>query len=287
LQPRILARAAWAACLVLLAGGLAGCSLLDLVGVGFSDVGGDDAQVVPGEQPAQPGDSEVEIPSDSGAKPLTGFYLIIDAGHGGRVGEGNNVLGNTGWLGQTGPEDGIYEKDITLIIAHKVAAVAEKAGAKVYMTRTGDYPVLNRERGRAASAWAQAQGATAENCALVSIHTNSRGTIQANGKVIYDAAMHGTQVIWPLSQVGRGRRSDGSDRLALVLKDEFVRRMHTIDRGGWGQNLDVLYYTEYPAVLLELMFQSNRAEEQRLLNYDEQWHMAEAIVAGLRRWWDR
>ncbi|HAU35665.1 MAG TPA: N-acetylmuramoyl-L-alanine amidase, partial [Lysinibacillus sp.] len=63
------------------------------------------------------------------AKPLQNRVIILDPGHGGK--DPGTVKGS------------VSEKSITLKVSTQVKQLLENAGAKVYMTRTGDtYPSL-------------------------------------------------------------------------------------------------------------------------------------------------
>ena len=71
-----------------------------------------------------------EIPVDAYEKSLKNVKVVIDAGHGGFD---NGAI-----------EYGYYEDNINLEIALKMKDELEKSGAKVYLTRDGDYDMTKR-----------------------------------------------------------------------------------------------------------------------------------------------
>lgn len=71
-----------------------------------------------------------EVPVDAYEKSLKNVKVVIDAGHGGFD---NGAI-----------EYGYYEDNINLEIALKMKDELEKSGAKVYLTRDGDYDMTKR-----------------------------------------------------------------------------------------------------------------------------------------------
>src|SRR5436190_20089833 len=87
--------------------------------------------------------------------------VVLDPGHGGS---------NTGAAGVV---EGLYEKRLTLALAHAVARRLEAAGVAVTLTRDGDRYVSLRERVRIANA----AGADL----FVSLHANASPTRAQRG----------------------------------------------------------------------------------------------------------
>ncbi len=86
--------------------------------------------------------------------------IVLDAGHGGRDEGGRGVMGT-------------LEKDMTLIITHKVAALLEQGGHHVYLTRQDDRYLSLEERVRMTD--------EVGGDLFVSIHFNTAGNAEARG----------------------------------------------------------------------------------------------------------
>jgi len=86
----------------------------------------------------------------------TGCKVVLDAGHGGTD------------SGAVNARYGVKEKDQTLDVAKRLKALLEADGCTVYMTRTGDQTLSNRDR----YTYANSTGAQI----LVSIHMNGSST---------------------------------------------------------------------------------------------------------------
>lgn len=163
-------------------------------------------------------------------KPLEEFSICIDPGHGGK---------DPGAVDDT-KDDKIYseESDIALKVATQFANELKFLGAKVIMTRTGDtYPTLG-ERCRIAN--------TNNVDVFVSIHCNS-----------FSPSSQGVETLFnPKSKEGK--------RLAGLMQQELVAT-RAVTRGIKERNdLYVLNGTKMPAVLVEVGFLSNVAEEAKL-----------------------
>jgi len=96
---------------------------------------------------------------------LKGVTIVIDPGHGGLE------------RGAVGPT-GLMEKDINLTVALYLRDMLEEAGARVVMTRDGDYTVSLRQRIEIAH--------RADADLLVSIHHNAMETPADYSMVLYD-----------------------------------------------------------------------------------------------------
>ncbi len=173
----------------------------------------------------------VALPAN-GAAPLSGRSICLDPGHGGVDGGAVNLAYH------------LRESDINLDETYALAALLEKAGATVVMTRTGDQG--NTEAGRAA--FCNKAGATL----LISVHTNS----------FVDAAPDGSLLFY-------GKRSAPEDvRLAQAIYDSLYPALRQdapvpasftefgVRRFGAG----VLRRSTMPAALVEPVFLSNPAE---------------------------
>lgn len=177
-----------------------------------------------------------------------GKIIAIDAGHGGP---------DPGAIGKLGTK----EKDINLDIAKRVAKLLEAKGAKVIMIRTGDQEVGLYER------TAKANAAKAD--LFVSIHINAND----------NAALGGTSTY--VHSGAKTTRVQESERLAGYIQNELLKALGLRDVGVRYADFVVIRTAASPAVLCELAFISNLAEE-KLMNTDGfKNSAAEAIVKGI------
>jgi N-acetylmuramoyl-L-alanine amidase len=188
---------------------------------------------------------------------LASRVIVVDPGHGG-VDPG--VVGNSGAL----------EKEIVLEVSRRLADNLAQAGAMVLMTREIDTdlsdPVtaglMAKKREDLTRRVAIANNNRAD--LYVSVHVNSHPTANRSG----------AQVFYQPGAVGGGKAGRYiQSELSLVLKNT--------DR----QPAEVDYYTtrntSMPAVVVELGFITNKAEEKLLLDSAYQGKLAWAIYAGV------
>lgn len=200
--------------------------------------------------------------------------VAIDPGHGGA---------DSGAVGEipAGTETGLpprvdtsgrvflYEKDVNLDVAQRLAAWLAARGFGTLMTRTadlagGDRPYTSEgDDLRARVDIANAAGAGL----FVSIHQNSASS-PASGTETY---------------VFR-QASEASRALALAIHQEIVVRLMLPDRGVREAGFYVLRNTAMPSVLVEGAFLSNPADALLLAQPDIRQRLAEGIGAGIARY---
>lgn len=177
------------------------------------------------------------------AAPRTGpRTVMIDAGHGGQDNGATSVRGR-------------FEKDFNLSIAQQLFAKLSVDGVM--------YPRLMRATDEYIAPLARANIANeAAVDVFVSIHANAAPSPLVSGLETY---------YW----------RDDSVVLAEVLHRELRASLGSVDRGVRKQRFAVVRETRMPAVLLELGFLSNAAEEQLLFLPETQQRIVDAIVRGL------
>ena len=190
--------------------------------------------------------------------------VYLDAGHGG-YDPGASYFG-------------ISEKSLTLAIQSRVKTKLESEGFQVVTTRTSDTYVDLTDRSRAANA--------SESDIFVSIHINASGSSAAQGIETYyyqpyaeypsriNAAYHANPT-----------RLSMSDTLANAIQSSLINATGAQNQGVKRQTFAVLRETTAPAVLLELGFLSNPQEAARLNTSAYQETLANAIVAGIKRYY--
>ena len=190
--------------------------------------------------------------------------VYLDAGHGG-YDPGASYFG-------------ISEKSLTLAIQSRVKAKLEAEDYQVVTTRTNDSFVDLTDRSRAANA--------SESDIFVSIHINAAGSSDVQGIETYyyqpfaeypsriNAAYHANPT-----------RLSMSDTLANAIQSSLINATGAQNQGVKRRTFAVLRETTAPAVLLELGFLSNPQEAARLTTSAYQETLANAIVAGIKRYY--
>ena len=138
-----------------------------------------------------------------------------------------------------------------MAIQSRVKAKLEAEGYQVVTTRTSDTYVDLTDRSRAANA--------SESDIFVSIHINASGSSAAQGIETYYYQPYA----------------------------EYPSRINAAYHGVKRQTFAVLRETTAPAVLLELGFLSNPQEAARLNTSAYQETLANAIVAGIKSYYEK
>ena len=190
--------------------------------------------------------------------------VYLDAGHGG-YDPGASYFG-------------ISEKSLTLAIQSRVKAKLEAEGYQVVTTRTSDTYVDLTNRSRAANA--------SESDIFVSIHINASGSSAAQGIETYyyqPYAEYPSRI--NATYHANSTRLSMSDTLANAIQSSLINATGAQNQGVKRQTFAVLRETTAPAVLLELGFLSNPQEAARLNTSAYQETLANAIVAGIKRYY--
>lgn len=220
------------------------------------------------------------------------LVIAIDAGHGGE---------DPGAIGKYGTR----EKDVTLKVARLLAdRINAEPGMRAFLTRTGDYFVPLQQRVRRA----RAQQADM----FISIHADAFVDRSARGSSVYilsqrrassEAARWLAERENAADLVGGVSLDDKNDVLATVLldlsqnaaigasRDAADAVLRELDTVGQLKRSDVQFGSfavltapDIPSMLVETAFISNPDEEKRLRDPAHQQRLAEAIHAGVRRY---
>ena len=238
-----------------------------------------------------PDSKDAKIASGALAKQLSlgVSRIVIDPGHGGRD------FGAPGYL------KGVYEKDIVLKIAKRLARqIRKKLDCEVFMTRNSDRHLTLEERTAIAN--------TKNADLFISIHTNAARDRKAfgletfilnfatdNDAILVAARENATstknisdlQTI--LSDLMQNAKINESTRLAIHVQESMhkhlKKRYNRIKNKGVKQApFYVLLGAEMPAILIETSFISNPRECKRLTSTKYQDRMSEAIVNGIMKY---
>lgn len=225
---------------------------------------------------------------------LREVVVAIDAGHGGRD------------PGAVGP-GGTPEKEVVLAIAQRLERLVKREpGMTPVMVRTGDYFLPLRERIR------RARDQRAD--LFVSIHADAAPDRRVQGSSVYILSQGGASseaARWLAERenaadlVGGVKLDDKDDVLASVLldlsqtgtieasatlADALIGDLHRVgkvrsrkvERAGFA----VLTSPDIPSVLVEAAYISNPAEERKLRTAAFQQSLAEALMDGLRSYFE-
>jgi N-acetylmuramoyl-L-alanine amidase len=216
--------------------------------------------------------------------------IVIDPGHGGSE------------TGAAGPE-GVYEKDLVLSIARKLKGMIEsRIGARVILTRDDDRVVSLDDR------TALANNNKAD--LFISIHANATVRGQARGAESYFLSTRATDdearnlaavennaiglnqdetanvgsdlklILWDMAQT---EYLAESSRLAEMIQQELNSALGIENRGIKQAPFRVLMGATMPAVLIEVGFINNPAEEKLLKDSEYQTKIARAIFRSIQR----
>ena len=183
---------------------------------------------------------------------LKGVKIVLDAGHGGFD---NGTM-----------DYGYKEDNINLEIVLKLKEVLKKEGAKVYLTRDGDYDMTKRNHhySKQDDMYLRVKKIDSFKADyLISIHQNASGNKRAWG-----------------SQVFYYYRSTKGNELAKDINQSLKEVTHS-SKPVSGCGFRVLRATKTLGVLIECGFMSNKEELSKLIEDDYQNSMASAIKKGI------
>ena len=201
-------------------------------------------QIRPHLEDGSPAWTPAPQPAPSPWRPPTASgVVVIDPGHGGRDPGATSVLGYP-------------EKTLVLQISRRVAAILERRGVEVIMTRQSDTFVELEERA------AIANRANAD--LFVSIHADWNDDSSHRGFTLYIA----------------NAASNASRRAARSLENAFLSA-RVPGKGIRTADFRVLVRTSGPAVLIETGFLSNPTDARLLTQAEHQDRLATAIAEGI------
>lgn len=192
--------------------------------------------------------------------PLSGKIIYLDPGHGGPDGG----AGDTEAL----------EKDIALVVAHKLRDYLQQQGALVLMTREDDRDLADPEikglsKRKAMDLRRRVQLINESEADLfISIHLNS----------IPSPRWRGAQTFYIPNDAN-------NKRLALLIQDEFINTLENTKRKAKIiKDIYLLEQANKPGALVEIGFLSNSEERALLINSEYQEKVAFSIYKGIMRY---
>ncbi|WP_445479373.1 N-acetylmuramoyl-L-alanine amidase [Lysinibacillus irui] len=185
-------------------------------------------------------------------KPLQNRIIILDPGHGGK--DPGTVKGSAA------------EKNITLKVSTQVKQLLENAGAKVYMTRTGDtYPSLQDRVDFTQANYGEI---------FVSVHVNSAANASAQGTETYYA-------------ISTGDMYQEDIDLATFVNNQIVNNLNMKNRGVKQEQYYVIRNMVIPSILVELGFLTNTEDNNKMTNDQYVKLFAESIYNGILQYYKK
>lgn len=292
-----------------------GSSFSDQAAESMNDALGEFIGSLPGKA-GSPAERQAQAPTAAGRPPLPAperaaerskdtpervaqtqrlIIVAIDAGHGGED------------PGAIGPS-GLYEKDVVLSIAQKLRSrINAQPGMRAMLTRESDYFVPLKDRvGKARRVQADL---------FVSIHADAFMNPQARGASIFALSDKGATSAAARWMAKRENASDMVGGVNIKAKDSSVMhalldmsttaqikdslklgqavlshlgkvgKLHkpTVEQAGFA----VLKAPDIPSILVETGFISNPDEESKLRDDDYQSKLADALMSGIKRYFER
>lgn len=211
-------------------------------------------------------------------QPLFDAYqkvIVLDPGHGGDE------------VGARGP-DGTTEKEVALAAARLIAAELDNE-YKVVLTRSDDYRVDIDNRTALAN--------NLQASVFISLHAGGSYAHRTSGTVIYyyqsfnappessrkDPSSTAKDPDRPIPWNRVQEKHSADSRILAELTDNCIRRLETVKNTRiQAAPLAVLEGADMPAILIELGYLTNPAEEKALQSRDYLTELARAISAAVR-----
>ena len=200
-----------------------------------------------------------EMVEDTAAENTNLPVIVIDAGHGGE---------DCGAIGA----NGVYEKDLNLQMAFRLASLFRAAGYPVVLTRTEDKLLYTEEQNiRGQRKFYDLKNRldiaqSCENAVFISIHMNS----------FPSSRYWGTQIWYG--------KAESSQTLAQAVQSEVVRVLQPESRRQVKEATDDLYLAfrcDHPTLLVECGFLSNEAECAKLMTEEYQKELSFVIFYAM------
>lgn len=192
--------------------------------------------------------------------------ICLDAGHGGK--DPGNMEGTK------------REKDYTLLLSRELQSQLEKAGYKVFNTRSRDEFIDLDER----PTYANRRKADL----FISLHFNSAAATSASGIEVFcltpagAPSSHSRPEGYSGSSLPGNRNDSQNVLLAYQLQKSLVKETKAEDRGIVRARFAVLKTAAMPAVLVEGGFMSNPTEGRKVFDAEYRKSLAKGIVDGVK-----
>lgn len=201
---------------------------------------------------------ELSAPVEAAALPLTGWRILVDAGHGGYDG------------GAKARDSGVWEKAINLAVAKQVEKSLTARGAAVFMTRMEDEDLCTNDR----PANKTMKREDMENRVALAVEAKADMVLSIHMNEYRQRSQSGPQVFYRQG-CDSGRLLAGAMQEALIAALSPKKERSAMAGDYFILQLDV------PSVLIECGFLSNPEEEKLLLTERYQARLGQAIADGV------
>ncbi|MBQ8655309.1 MAG: N-acetylmuramoyl-L-alanine amidase [Clostridia bacterium] len=229
--------------------GLVGALLV--IGAGMTAA----AFFIPGQQ-ADPSPA-LQAESTAPPLPLSGWTILVDAGHGGYDG------------GARARDSGMWEKHLNLAVARETEKTLAARGARVIMTRREDEDLCEEPRPAALTKKRQDM----LNRVELAVQSSADMVLSIHMNEYRDRSQSGPQVFYR-------KGSEAGRLLAGAMQEALIHGLSPKKQRSALPGDYFILQLEVPSVLIECGFISNPAEEKLLLSPDYQAQLAEAIADG-------
>jgi N-acetylmuramoyl-L-alanine amidase len=215
-------------------------------------------------------------------KNINDFRIVIDPGHGG---DDYGAKAN-----------GLVEKKVVLDVALRTKSFLEKRGFKVFLTRSSDKYVSLLERSQLAeklnadlfiSLHANSAGSNTRAEGIESFRPTSRALGIGKNEMVFgktQGTKNPSEVVHSLMR----KKVDLSNNLAQSIQSSLFNLLHKnkldmIDRGVKKQSFLVLLRGEFPSVLVEIGFLTNKDEANLIANKNYRTMISYGISKGISK----
>lgn len=189
---------------------------------------------------------------------LKGKTIYLDPGHGGR---------DPGAIYKE-----IKESEINLQIAQELKIELEKEGAKIYMTRIGNYDIskIKTKNHKRSDLENRAQLINESECDMyISIHLNSDPS----------PTWRGTQIFYT-------NKNEENKKLAQTIQKEFQEKIKTTREIKQLKNMYLFDRIKKPGILIEAGFISNENDRYLLKTKEHQKKIAQTIKDAIIKYYN-
>ena len=201
--------------------------------------------------------------------PVTNKVIVLDAGHGG-IDSGTLSSDKT-----------VVEKEINLLITHKIRELLESSGAHVILTREDDSSLYIEDGNKTIR---QKYNENLKNRKQIIEDSNADMFVSIHMNALTGAGAskyYGAQTFYPAGK-------EDSIKLSKTIQQELKRVVdNTNNREIKPRNdLYLLKDNKIPSVLIECGFLSNEKEAKLLNDEEYQEKIAWAIYSGIQKYFD-